>query len=59
MVASSSYNGELLFYSYESSEILDRMKLNPEIATLSVAWHPLLTSTIAVSSWDGKIYILQ
>lgn len=52
-------SGEVVFYDTKSSKVVKRMEVGAKEATLSVAWHPLLVSTVAVSSWDGSIRILQ
>ena len=59
MIVSSCSSGLLVFYDAKSSKVVKKMDVGSREATLSVAWHPLLVSTVAVSSWDGSIRILQ
>lgn len=59
MIVSSCSSGQLVFYDTKSSNVVKKMDVGSKEATLSVAWHPLLVSTVAVSSWDGSIRILQ
>lgn len=59
MIVSSCSSGKLVFYDVESTKVVKKMDVGSKGATLSVAWHPLLVSTVAVSSWDGSIRILQ
>ena len=59
MIVSSYSSGQLVFYDTKSSKVVKKMDVGSKEATLSVAWHPLLVSTVAVSSWDGSIRILQ
>ncbi|CBK21996.2 uncharacterized protein [Blastocystis hominis] len=58
-IVSGCSSGEVVFYDTKSSKVVKRMDVGAKEATLSVAWHPLLVSTVAVSSWDGSIRILQ
>lgn len=59
MIVSSCCSGKLVFYDVETAEVVKKMDVGSKKAALSVAWHPLLVSTVAVSSWDGSIRVLQ
>lgn len=58
LVCSASASGETRFYDYHSAKLMRSVKVS-EAVCLSVAWHPLLPSTTAVSDWDGAVHILQ
>lgn len=59
MIASGSSFGSLFVYDYYSSRIMKSMKVFDKSACLTAEYHPLRSSTIAISSWSGKIAILQ
>ena len=58
LVCSASACGRLFFYDYSSSKLLRTVAVS-SAPTVATSWHPSLHSTVACSSWDGMVYILQ
>ena len=58
LVCSGSACGSIFFYNYSSAKLVKRIKVS-SAPTVAVSWHPMLPSTVACSSWDGTMYILQ
>jgi len=60
IVASGSADGRIVFYSYHLAKKLHVLTTdNTNDAILNVVWHPLLFSTVATSSWCGRIALWQ
>ena len=59
IVCSASADGMVMFYDYSSTNCLKSVPLtNSSCSTLSIEWHPRLSSVVAVSSWSGHIFCL-
>lgn len=58
LVCSASANGGIYIYDYYSAELVHHLSLSL-FPSLSAAWHPLLTSTIAASDWNAQIHLIQ
>ena len=58
IVCSGSACGSLFFYNYSSAKLIKRIEVS-SAPTVAVSWHPMLQSTVACSSWDGTVYIVQ
>lgn len=58
-IASGSSFGSLFFFDYHTSHIVKAMKVFDKAACLTAEYHPLRASTVAISSWSGKIAVLE
>ena len=58
VVCSASAEGKVYFYDYFSTKLIRSQKLC-DCSCLSVAWSELFPFRVAVSDWNGKIYVLQ
>lgn len=54
-----SAGGSLYFYDYQTSRVMNVIRAFHKSACTCAEYHPLRSSTVAISSWDGKIAILQ
>ena len=58
-LATGSSGGALYFYDYTSARVMGVIKAFKKSPCTVVEYHPLLTSTVAIGSWNGKIAILK
>lgn len=59
LLATGSSGGSIYFYDYSTSRVMGVIKAFKKSPCTTVEYHPLLSSTIAVGSWNGKIAILK
>ncbi|KAF8774774.1 WD repeat-containing protein 25 [Argiope bruennichi] len=55
-VASGDAKGEVYFYNYADATLVNKLSIKPDVAANKLQWHPLLSSTMAVATWDGQIH---
>lgn len=60
LIVSGSADSQVLFYDYRHARILHSFP-SPDLgdAVLDVAWHPVLFSTVAASTWNGHVTVWQ
>lgn len=58
LVCSGSSEGKVCFYDYFSSKLLRSQALS-SCSCVSVTWSKQFPCKLAVSDWDGKVYVLQ
>ena len=58
LVCSASACGSVFFYNYSTASLVKKVGVSSE-PTIAVSCHPTLPSTLACSSWDGAVHILQ
>lgn len=59
LLVTGSAGGSLYFYDYQTSRVMNVIRAFHKSACTCAEYHPLRSSTVAISSWDGKIAILQ
>lgn len=59
IIVTGSSGGSLYFYDYHTSRILNVMKPFNKCACMCAEYHPLLSSVVAIGSWNGKIAVLK
>jgi len=58
MIVSGSADGKVAFYDCPRGRLLRRVNTGRDVC-MDVSWHPVLPSTVAVSTWEGTILILN
>jgi len=60
LVVSGSADRRLLFYDHRHARLLHSFA-SPDMndVVLDVAWHPVLFSTVAASTWNGHVIVWQ
>ena len=60
IIASGNAEGHMVFYDYQFGRMLSKLNADSNNdVILNVVWHPVLYSTVAVSTWNGQIQIWQ
>ena len=59
LLVSGSTDSRLVFYDTHLAKMVKQLQFEDKVICTDVAWHPLLYSTIASSTWDGAIIIWQ
>jgi len=60
LVASGSSDSRMLVYDYRLACMLRSLPVSDvNDVVLDVAWHPVLFSTIAASTWNGHVIVWQ
>ena len=55
-VVSASADSKLYYYDYHTTELKHSIQTGMTV-NLDVVWHPLLPTTLAVTSWDGNVQV--
>ena len=60
LIVSGSADSRVLFYDYRRARVLHSFAA-PDVndVLLDVAWHPVLFSTAAASTWNGHVIVWQ
>jgi WD40 repeat protein len=58
ILLSGSSDGKLTFYDYYTTKVMKRIDTGFSVC-LDVAYHPVLSNTVACCSWDGQISLWQ
>ncbi|GBN41068.1 WD repeat-containing protein 25, partial [Araneus ventricosus] len=56
-IASGDTKGDVYFYNYADATVVNKMTVKPDVATNRLKWHPILSSTLAVATYDGQIHV--
>lgn len=60
LMVSGSSDGQTVFYDYRLARIVHRLSAPDENdIVLDVAWHPVLFSVVAASTWNGHVIVWQ
>ena len=60
LIVSGSADSRVLFYDYRHARVLGSLPApDASDVMLDVAWHPVLFSTVAASTWNGHVIVWQ
>ena len=59
-IVSGSSDSRMLVYDYRLARVLRSLPVSDVTdVVLDVAWHPVLFSTVAASTWNGHVIVWQ
>lgn len=58
-VASGDAGGSVHFYKYSDASSVEVLTIKPNVPTNRIRWHPLLSSTMTVATWDGQVHLCK
>ncbi|GFW98524.1 WD repeat-containing protein 25 [Trichonephila clavipes] len=58
-VASGDAGGCVHFYNYSDASPIKVLTIKPDVPTNKIRWHPVLSNTMAIATWDGQVHLYK